>query len=107
MVFKSYREIRDELGSVKTHTTIRNWMQRMFPAVFRAMGGDQEGNSSADIPAPPAQDFRRVLGCGIGVLAPQPPILVEGTLADTWIQVSPFASLVAGGDRPWSAVSSQ
>lgn len=37
--FKSYRDIAREIASRINHTTIRNWMQRDFPAVFAAMGG--------------------------------------------------------------------
>ncbi len=37
--FKSYREIAAELGGLKAHTTISNWMYREFPGIAAAMGG--------------------------------------------------------------------
>ena len=35
---KSYREMAKELSGV-THNTVRNWMQKDFPKIARAMGG--------------------------------------------------------------------
>ncbi|HEV2173067.1 MAG TPA: hypothetical protein VGR71_05845 [Nitrospira sp.] len=40
--FKSYREIAAEIGGARGHTTIRNWMRKDFPSVFRAMQGYDE-----------------------------------------------------------------
>jgi hypothetical protein len=40
--FKSYRDIATELGGARGHTTIRNWMEKDFPGVYRAMGGRAE-----------------------------------------------------------------
>lgn len=40
--FLSYREMAPIVG--KAHTTLRNWMQKDFPSVFAAMGGDEHGN---------------------------------------------------------------
>lgn len=37
--FKSYRDIADDLAGRVGHTTVRNWMERDFPDVFKAMGG--------------------------------------------------------------------
>lgn len=37
---KSYREIAGDFQNVVTHTTIRNWMERSYPAIFRAMRVD-------------------------------------------------------------------
>lgn len=37
--FKSYRDIAAELGGAKSFTTIRNWMEKDYPPIFRAMGG--------------------------------------------------------------------
>jgi hypothetical protein len=48
---KSYREMGVELGGIG-HMTVRNWMKRFFPAIFRRMGGSEEGNPEAG-PAPP------------------------------------------------------
>lgn len=48
--FLGYRDIGAVLG--KGHTTIRNWTQKDFPGVFRAMGGGRvNGNDSAQQPA--------------------------------------------------------
>lgn len=38
--FKTYRDIAAELGGLKAHTTIRNWMLKYFPSIYRAMGSD-------------------------------------------------------------------
>lgn len=37
---KSYREIGQELG--KPHTTIRQWMQKDFPRIFKQYSGDED-----------------------------------------------------------------
>lgn len=37
--FRSYREIAIDLASHVSYSTIRNWMEQDFPAVFAAMGG--------------------------------------------------------------------
>ena len=44
----SYREMSPMVG--KGHTTIRTWMQKDFPSVFAAMGGDEHGNNQAEFP---------------------------------------------------------
>jgi len=41
----SYRDMAPIVG--KAHTTLRNWMQKDFPSVFAAMGGDEHGNHQA------------------------------------------------------------
>lgn len=51
--FKSYREIATELGGARAHTTIRNWMEKDFPGVYRAMGGHDELKGQNDDPAAP------------------------------------------------------
>lgn len=50
--FKSYREIAAEIGGARGYTTIRNWMEKDFPSVFRAMGGHDEGSEKQDAPKP-------------------------------------------------------
>lgn len=50
--FKSYREISADLANRVQHTTVRNWMQQDFPAVFAAMGGAE--------PVPDAGGLREV-----------------------------------------------
>lgn len=37
---KSYREIATDLGGYRAHTTIRNWMKKYFPNVYRRMSDD-------------------------------------------------------------------
>lgn len=44
----SYRDMAPMVG--KGHTTLRNWMQKDFPSVFAAMGGDEHGNTRAQQP---------------------------------------------------------
>lgn len=39
---KSYRDIASDLGGVVSYNTIRNWMQKDYPRVFKAMGGNDE-----------------------------------------------------------------
>lgn len=39
---KSYRTIAVEMGGVRGHTTIREWMKKYHPAIFRHMGGAEE-----------------------------------------------------------------
>lgn len=53
---KSYREIQDDLK--KPHTTLRNWMEKDFPGLFRAMGGDNRSADGGlpDRPTPPPAD---------------------------------------------------
>lgn len=42
---KSYREIAEMLGGQVSYSTVRNWMQRDFPKVFRRYsGGDGRGS---------------------------------------------------------------
>lgn len=38
--FKSYRQIAQELGGQKNHTTIRNWMKEDFPKIAQQYRGD-------------------------------------------------------------------
>jgi len=52
--FKSYREVADDLGGLKSHTTIRNWMMKDFPAVARQLGG-AEGHADHRAPRGVAQ----------------------------------------------------
>lgn len=44
----SYREMGEALG--KPHTTIRNWVKRDFPRLFRKLGADRLGNLSPGMP---------------------------------------------------------
>lgn len=44
----SYRELGAALG--KPHTTIRNWVERDFPALFRSLAADGIGNPSPGLP---------------------------------------------------------
>lgn len=37
---KSYRDIAQDLGGLRRHTTIRYWMMKDFPKIARRMGGD-------------------------------------------------------------------
>jgi hypothetical protein len=46
--FMSYREMGAELGM--GHTTLRNWTEREFPSLFRALGGGEHGNVRGDVP---------------------------------------------------------
>lgn len=48
--FKSYREIAAEIGGARGYTTIRNWMQKDFPSVFRAMRGYDEPPADGVVP---------------------------------------------------------
>lgn len=51
--YKSYRDIAVEIGGARAHTTIRNWMEKDFPSVFRAMGGpDEPWDERPDITTP-------------------------------------------------------
>lgn len=53
----SYREIAVALGGIAGHTTIRGWMQKDFPSVYRAMGaGEPTGYGEA---GPPKIDLER------------------------------------------------
>lgn len=40
---KSYREIAKDLGGLRQHTTIRNWMQKDFPRIAKQFGGGHYG----------------------------------------------------------------
>jgi hypothetical protein len=53
---KQYREIQADLQ--KPHTTLRNWMEKDFPSLFRAMSRDSCGAEGGlpDRPAPPPTD---------------------------------------------------
>ena len=39
---KSYRDIAHDFGGSRSHTTIRNWIESLYPAIYRAMGGGRE-----------------------------------------------------------------
>jgi hypothetical protein len=43
--YMSYREMAAALGVGVGHTTLRNWTQREFPSLARALAGEQEGNA--------------------------------------------------------------
>ena len=53
---KSYREMQDDLH--KPHTTLRNWMEKDFPGLFRVMGGENRSADGGlpDRPTPPPAD---------------------------------------------------
>jgi hypothetical protein len=38
--YLSYRDMATELGGIRAHTTLRNWMQQDFPKIAKAMGDD-------------------------------------------------------------------
>ena len=62
--FKSYREIAGELPGVGSHTALRLWMHRDYPAVARAMakaypGDEPPTNAGASWPAPDPIEFAR------------------------------------------------
>lgn len=38
---RSYREIASDLGGIKTHTTVRNWMRKDFPRIFAEYATDE------------------------------------------------------------------
>lgn len=40
-VYKSYREIADDLNGMRSYGTIRRWMEKHFPIIFRAMGNEE------------------------------------------------------------------
>lgn len=42
MRMKSYREIAEDLQGLVSHSGVRNWMQKDFPAVYQMMGGGDE-----------------------------------------------------------------
>lgn len=44
----SYRDIGEVIG--KGHTTIRGWIEKDFPKLFRQMGGSDGGNPNAEQP---------------------------------------------------------
>ena len=44
----SYRDIGEVIG--KGHTTIRGWIEKDFPRLFRQMGGSEGGNPNAEQP---------------------------------------------------------
>jgi hypothetical protein len=39
--FKSYRDIENDLDSIRTHVTIRAWMQEYFPKIAERMAADK------------------------------------------------------------------
>jgi len=39
---KSYRDMATDLGNIKAHTTIRNWVQQDFPELYNALKADEE-----------------------------------------------------------------
>ncbi len=41
--YKSYREIALDFNLAYSHNTFRNWMKKDFPAVFKAMADDEDG----------------------------------------------------------------
>lgn len=38
--YLSYRDMAIELGGIRAHTTLRNWMKQDFPKIAKAMGDD-------------------------------------------------------------------
>lgn len=49
--YKSYREISEELHGIGGHTTVRSWMKKFYPKIFKEMGGKTfHGNSAATQP---------------------------------------------------------
>jgi len=46
--FKSYRDIAKDFANVRAHTTFRNWMEKEYPSIFRAMrAGDVDEEAEA------------------------------------------------------------
>lgn len=39
--YHSYREMASDLGGIRAHTTLRNWMKKDFPKIAKAMGDDE------------------------------------------------------------------
>ena len=37
----SYRELAEALGGIAGHTTIRSWMAKDFPRIYKAMGDER------------------------------------------------------------------
>ena len=52
--YKSYRDIAADLANRVGHTTIRNWMEKDFPSVFRAMGGADPHTDTGEVREAPA-----------------------------------------------------
>lgn len=46
---KSYREMASDLGHIKAHTTIRNWVEQDFPKLFNALKSDDEEYTDEDM----------------------------------------------------------
>lgn len=52
--YKSYRDIAADLAHRVRHTTIRNWMEKDFPSVFRAMSGADPHTDTGEVREAPA-----------------------------------------------------
>jgi hypothetical protein len=60
---KSYREMGAEIGV--SHNTIRNWMEKDFPSIFRKLAGDESFVGSGGLqptPAPALAAAREAIG---------------------------------------------
>ncbi len=71
---KSYREMGADLG--QPHTTLRNWMRRDFPTVFRALADGGEGvRSLGDLPNAdtPSVRFEREANAALDAVAASLP----------------------------------
>lgn len=49
-VYKSYREIADDLNGMRSYSTIRRWMGKHFPRTYAAMGNEEQGQGKPDGP---------------------------------------------------------
>lgn len=45
---KSYREMTRDMGGLRGHTTIRNWMKRQYPDIAAEIGGNDEATTGFD-----------------------------------------------------------
>lgn len=56
--YKGYRDMAPELGT--PHTTLRTWMEKDFPAVFRAIGERRIGGTNASPALPEVEKLEKV-----------------------------------------------
>lgn len=47
---KSYREIAADLNGMRSHVTLRAWMRKDFPKLFKSMGRDDQAKAPGGLP---------------------------------------------------------
>lgn len=98
--YKSYRDIAADLAHRVGHTTIRNWMERDFPSVFRAMGGADPHTDTGEVRDAPAITPLARAKASLDQAAAEAPALSKEERRDLLEHWREVGQRIANG-QPW------